>query len=123
MSLTSRQKAILELIKNTQVHPSAEWVFDHVRRQFPNISLGTVYRNLGILRDEGLLNSVAGARGREHWDARLDPHNHLICMNCHGIFDLHKGEEPNLAKIQIENDCQIDHYQLVFYGLCKQCRK
>ncbi len=133
--ITSQRKIISDYLKNTFSHPKAEDVYLEVRRKLPQISLGTVYRILNLLKNKGEVREILYEVN--HYDANLSPHSHFICEGCKKIFDI---ETPNLKKInkktngksqkylkQILGDFskvgKINHYQIYFYGKCKNCVK
>jgi len=66
---TKQRRVVYETIKDTHSHPTADWIFEKVRRQLPKVSLGTVYRNLGVLKEEGLVREIYGNDRRAHFDA------------------------------------------------------
>ena len=119
-----KRDAILNCVRCTTTHPSAEWVFENVRNDVPDISLATVYRNLALFKDQGLIISLGTVRGVERFDGNTDPHVHFICTNCGCIVDLPEiavPEELNTAVAQGSGG-RVDSCQLTFTGLCGQCR-
>ena len=117
----SRQReAILNVLKNTKTHPSANAVYEAVRLQIPNISLGTVYRNLAQLTKNGDIVKIEVGDGFEHFDGDISPHLHLYCRGCGKIFDqrLHGDYIADAAK---ESDFTADTTIYVAYGICKNC--
>ncbi|MDD4714959.1 MAG: transcriptional repressor [Oscillospiraceae bacterium] len=119
-----KREAILEAIQSTRSHPSADWVYEQLRRQFPDISLRTVYRNIAAFKDEGLLVTVGVVDGEERYDADAKPHAHFVCQSCGRILDLSEADAgPELDKAAArELDARILRHQLIFYGICKDCR-
>ena len=84
----SRQReAVLNVLCSTQCHPTAAWIYENVRKVLPNISLGTVYRNLAALSEEGVILSLSVGDGYEHFDGNSAPHAHLHCKRCGKIYD------------------------------------
>ena len=79
---SKQRERILELLQSTEAHPTASWVFGKLRKEFPNLSLGTVYRNIGILIQQGLLSRIAFGSTFDRLDANTKPHYHFICENC-----------------------------------------
>lgn len=120
---SAKREAILQVIRETDTHPTAEWVFQQLKPQFPDLSLGTVYRNLAAFRQDGTLHSVGVVNGQERFDAETSPHTHFICSCCGRVcdmFDLVVPEE--LVAAPSQNDgVRVDHYQLTFQGICKDC--
>ena len=84
----SRQReAIINVLRSTDTHPTAGWIYEKVREEIPNISLGTVYRNLSALSEAGEILSINVGDGYEHFDGDISPHLHLYCRECEKIFD------------------------------------
>ena len=90
----SRQRErILELLQSTEAHPTANWLFRKLRKESPNLSSGTVYRNIGILVEQGLIDRIAFGSTFDRLDANMKPHYHFICENCYSIIDLDIPDE------------------------------
>ena len=121
----SRQRAsIKEYLMSTKEHPTADMVYLHVRKQFPHISLGTVYRNLNLLADTGEAQKITTPFGGDRFDGCTEPHYHIVCNTCGKVFDLELGEEHfnrlNLLAGQHFNGT-IDSHTVLFTGTCPQC--
>ena len=116
-----KRNAILEVLRGTDTHPSAEMVHEMLQKEHPDISLATVYRNLAWFKTQGMIQSVATVRGIERFDANTDSHVHFICSDCDAVLDLHQIEVP-LALGEKCTDCRIDSCQLTFTGLCGKCQ-
>ena len=111
---------------STREHPTADTVYMHVKKDFPNISLGTVYRNLNLLTDIGEAIKISTPDGGDRFDGRLEPHNHFLCTKCGRLLDLdldmHSIEEVN--RLAAENfDGIITSSSTLFYGECSDCIK
>ncbi len=82
----SRQReAVKEFLASRIDHPTADTVYTNLREKFPNISLGTVYRNLSLLADMGEIIKITTGDGADRFDGRITPHNHFICRKCHKV--------------------------------------
>ena len=119
----SRQReAIKEFMMTRKDHPTADVVYMNVRKEFPNISLGTVYRNLTLLSDMGELLRLRVGDGVDHFDATITPHYHFICKDCGAVTDL---ELPIMHSIDTVADKsfngRIDGHVTYFYGTCEHC--
>ena len=121
----SRQReAILEALKNSGEHPDACVIYERVRKVIPNISLGTVYRNLAVMAEERDVSRIPGEGGSMHYDGNVCPHYHAVCRRCGRIEDI-------FADMTEELDCfakehykgTIEKHSLIFYGLCSECTK
>jgi Fur family transcriptional regulator, peroxide stress response regulator len=120
----SKQKeTILRILKNTTSHPDAEWIYREVKKEIPNVSLGTIYRNLRLLKGSRTIQSVCVSEGIEHFDAKLIEHYHFRCNSCGKIFDL-EGEENNALeeKAAARTGFKITGHHLEFNGLCLDCQ-
>jgi Fur family peroxide stress response transcriptional regulator len=120
-----KRDAILHCVRSTDAHPSADWVFEHVKEQMPDISLATVYRNLSLFKEQGLITSLGTVKGVERFDGNTEPHVHFICTQCGNVQDLPEisvPEELNSAVAQSSGG-RVDNCQLSFTGICGECRK
>ena len=120
-----KRDAILNCVRATTSHPSAEWVYENVRIQMPDISLATVYRNLSLFKEQGLIRSLGTVNGVERFDGNTEPHVHFICTQCGGVQDLPEisvPEELNSA-VARSSGGRVDNCQLSFTGICGECRK
>ena len=118
-----KRDAILSYLKQTKSHPSAEMVFAHLKPEIPDLSLGTVYRNLTVFREQGQIISLGAVNGVERFDGNTDPHVHFICTQCSAVTDLPSLPLPEslatAAAAQLGG--RIDTCHLSFTGCCKQC--
>ena len=117
----SRQRdAICHYLAATDTHPSAEMVYEHLRSQFPDLSLGTVYRNLKLLEELGMVRRVASHSGRERYDACQGDHAHFLCRSCGSIRDL-MPTAPLRGSLELDPGCRMEHLSLTVTGLCPNC--
>ena len=118
---------MLELIRSSRVHPSALWVYQQLKPEFQDLSLGTVYRNLKVLIEEGELASAGVVHGEERFDGEPSPHPHAVCKRCGRIHDLASPVVDTFAgSCKLSNALTgfvIDSRNTVFYGLCTECEK
>ena len=85
----SRQReAIVNFLKDRKDHPTADFIYRHIREEYPNISLGTVYRNLALLEELGMVMKISCNDGNEHYDPNVMPHYHFICRGCGAVSDI-----------------------------------
>lgn len=119
----SRQRdSILEFLASRKDHPTADTVYMNVRRSFPNISLGTVYRNLTLLADIGEISRIRLGDGVDHFDYNTSPHYHFICSECGKVFDLDMKVTETLTQTAQENfEGKIEGHVTYFYGRCNNC--
>lgn len=122
MKRSRQREAMLALIKGTKCHPNALWLYDEMRKDFPNISLGTVYRNLGVLEQTGEIMRVCTAGGSEHYDGNTNDHCHFICRVCDRVLDIDVPEVHSLAAAAQRCGVSVESCSLIFSGVCKDCR-
>ena len=118
-----KRDAILEYLRSTKTHPSAEMIYTDLKPQIPDLAMGTVYRNLTLFKEQGLVSSVATVSGVERFDGNTDPHVHFICQNCNAVIDLMEMEAPQSLSQAAETACggQVSECQLSFTGRCRSC--
>lgn len=119
----SRQRELIrDFLIGRQDHPTAEIVYKNVRRQNPNISLGTVYRNLTLLADMGEIQRLRLGDGTDHFDADTSLHYHFICRECGCVQDLQMDAIDGILDAARQHfNGQITGHMTYFYGLCGQC--
>lgn len=119
----SRQRErILQTLRSTKSHPTAAWIYDALKSEFPDLSLGTVYRNLNILREQGLLRVLQSGSTFDRFDAELSDHYHFICERCGAVSDIHIPLEENLeAAASKVLGLPVHGHRLDFYGICAEC--
>jgi Fur family peroxide stress response transcriptional regulator len=129
---SKKRDAILEMIRSTVSHPGAQWVYDRLKPEIPDLSLGTVYRNINFFLREGLVISLGVVNGEERFDADVAPHPHVVCRRCGRVVDLPCPNPETFRDLLIRGDrtasgqsgeaCfQVDFRRTVFYGLCGCC--
>ena len=120
--VTDQRRLILEAVRGTDTHPTAERVYRKVRRRLPRISLGTVYRNLKLLAGQGLIQELdSGGFGR--YDGNLSRHHHFTCQVCGQISDLTEPVDRNLdRRVTSRTGLEIWRHRIEFYGRCAACR-
>lgn len=119
-----KRDAVLTCLRETDTHPSAEWVHTQLKTDYPDISLGTVYRNLAYFKDQGTIVSLGTVKGVERFDGNTAPHVHFICTGCGRILDLMRLQVPEeLSDAASEYSGGIaEGCQLTFTGLCGDCK-
>lgn len=118
---TKQRRVVYETIKNTYSHPTADWIFEQVRGTLPKVSLGTVYRNLGVLKDEGLVREIFGNDRRAHYDADISRHAHFICDSCDQIIDVRGVSNIDWRTLKDLVGCEVNDQNVVFTGRCANC--
>ncbi len=118
-----KRDAILTCLQESKSHPSAEAIYTRLKPVIPDLSLGTVYRNLNLFKQQGLAISVATVSGVERFDGDTHPHVHFLCNGCDAVIDLETMAVPESLKEAARQSSggQIDACSLSFTGLCREC--
>jgi len=122
LKYSKQRTVILEFLQGRKDHPTADVVYKNVRQTFPNISLGTVYRNLVLLSDIGEIQRFKIGDGTDHFDYDTSEHVHFVCSKCGRVLDL---EMENIDFINEEAskhfNGKIDGHKIYFFGICEDC--
>ena len=120
-----KRDAILNCVRSTNSHPTAEWVFSQLKKEIPDLSLGTVYRNLAMFKEEGTVVSLGTVAGLERFDGRVEPHCHLVCTDCHRVVDVDGITLPETLCDSAVNQVggTVTGWDLKLMGLCEACVK
>ena len=118
-----KRNAILSCLRSTCVHPSAETLHEMLQPEHPDISLATVYRNLALFKQQGLIQSLGTVGGIERFDGNVDPHVHFVCNQCYAIIDLPQIAVPEQLRGTVEaaTGGTVGECQLSFTGTCQSC--
>jgi Fur family transcriptional regulator, peroxide stress response regulator len=128
LRLTGPRRVVLEVVRATDSHPTAELVHRMVRRRLPRVSLGTVYRNLRVLVAEGLVNELPGPGPHARFDGNTSDHHHFTCLGCGRIVDVDGPlTEPDsralCTRVAAQGGFSVTHHRIEFYGRCSGCRR
>lgn len=122
MRLTKQRKLILDRLRDSKSHPTATEVFDEVRAELPNISLGTVYRNLDILSKQGFIRKIETCGDQKRFDAVTGNHLHVICSRCGKVQDVEGEFDLDVDKLaDIDSDFTITGIRFEILGVCPAC--
>ena len=116
---SQQRERIYETVRISVEHPTAQMVYDALRPEMPRLSLGTVYRNLHQMAQEGRLRELEGSVAR--FDAVLPPHAHIRCVRCGQVADLALPYDPALDREAVGGGWAVTGYELVFNGVCPTC--
>lgn len=119
----SRQRElILEVLRSTDSHPTADWIYEKVRQKLPTVSLGTIYRNLKVLKEEGAVAELDYGATYSRFDARTTRHYHFRCENCGRVFDIELPQGVGLeGEVAQTTGFTVNRHRLEFYGKCNAC--
>lgn len=120
--ITPQRLAVLKALIGNTTHPTAEAIYEFIRREHPTMSLNTVYKTLEVLGSIGEITVLNVGEGRNHFDPNTAPHHHFVCRRCHRILDVH-GDYSAAFEVpaDLKDRYQVDGYQVEFFGLCEQC--
>ena len=119
---SKKRDAMLALLRGTTCHPPADWVYHQLKAEYPDLSLGTVYRNLNQLCGRGLIRRVGPVNGQERYDGTLSPHSHFICNRCGAILDLPQRSPGQdwLETASVQYGFQAESCEFIVRGLCHE---
>lgn len=122
LKFTNQRVAILDFLKGNLNHPTVEEIYEEVKKSLPRITKATVYKNLKALVDNGFLKEV-NLKGISRYEAKLEPHHHIICKTCGKILDFYSDEliEYSIEIIKEYKDFTINSAETTFFGICKSC--
>ncbi|MBC7342793.1 MAG: transcriptional repressor [Clostridia bacterium] len=121
--MTKQRKLILEVLRSTSCHPTADWVYQRARQVMPGISLGTVYRNLRVLEETGEILELSYGSGLSRFDGNPKNHYHFVCLRCGRVLDVCLEVKEELEKVVAnELSCEVFYHRTEFYGVCNECR-
>ncbi len=120
----SRQRQVIkDFLMTRKDHPTADVVYMNVRQEYPNISLGTVYRNLTLLSDIGEIQRLRLGDGIDHFDADTSKHYHFVCTRCSSVIDLEMDDIDDIIKTaNAKFDGEVEGHVTYFYGICGKCK-
>lgn len=122
-NFSRKRTAILKVLQETDTHPTADWVHNELKEKYPNLSLGTVYRNLKKFCENGKAMSVGVINGQEHFDANTNPHAHFVCETCGNVIDIMENffEEEKLNGLNGIHNHTFESAEVLFRGTCENC--
>jgi Fe2+ or Zn2+ uptake regulation protein len=120
--VTKQRKAIFLALQGDKSHPTAEEIYRRVKEQLPSISLATVYRNLKLLSQEGLIQEVTTGDGPSRYDFQTHDHYHFVCDRCERVFDVELQVQSQFQRHLSRQGFAVRSHDLVFHGFCPACR-
>lgn len=124
MKYSRQRETILQIIRDSDEHPTADMIHKEAQKTLPHISLGTVYRNLKALEEHDIIRHVEVPHHKDHFDKTLEEHYHLYCVKCKRMFDI-----PNVSLQDIDREVTFDtgfkviSHQSLFSGYCHDCER
>lgn len=122
--ITPQRHAVLEYLINSMTHPTADDIYKALENKFPNMSVATVYNNLRVLREIGLVRELTYGDSSSRFDCNMTDHYHIICNSCGKIVDFHY---PTLDEVEALAEqvtgFEVSHHRMEIYGTCNECQK
>lgn len=123
MNYSKQRELIFNALKENVVHPTAEYLYEILKENNPNLSLGTVYRNLNQLAENGTIKKIEGLENSSHFDHNTHEHFHFICDKCKRVFDISVNIAPDIAsKTEKETGFTVKGYDIAIHGICNECK-
>lgn len=124
MKKSYQRDIILKIVADSCDHPTAEMIYNRVKKIIPNISLGTVYRNLNSLAENGYIKRIGISNNQDRFDKTVSYHHHIRCIICNGVKDIFSDITTAFYdKIEVETEYRLLSRDLVFEGICPDCFK
>ena len=124
LRMTRQRMVILEELRKVNNHPSADEIYELVRKRLPRISLGTIYRNLEILSGSGEILKLESGSSLKRFDGRADCHYHIRCERCDRLADIFFDPGVDLdSRVRNLTDFSVVGHKLEFVGVCPECRR
>ncbi len=124
MRMTHQRDIILRELRKSKNHPTADELYERIKKKLPRISLATVYRNLEILSTAGLIKKLEISGRRKRFDGALRRHNHVYCLLCHRLDNIDLGQAENFQfRPESAGGYRITGCRIEFFGLCPECKK
>lgn len=120
---TPQRRVVLEELCQMKTHPTAAELYAMVRQRLPRISLGTVYRNLEVLHEDGMIRKMEFAGAESRFDGEMEPHDHVRCTDCGRITDIFpQGPVPIPTPLEDMAGFRVEGYRLEYFGSCPSCQ-
>lgn len=122
-NFSRKREAILQAVCSTTCHPTAEWVYQKLKPDYPDLSLGTVYRNLAQFKGDGVIASIGIVHGQERFDGNTRPHTHFVCSKCGEVLDIPGDflDSEQIAAAAMKYRLSVGSCDLMLHGVCGKC--
>jgi len=121
LRMTPQRRVILEELRKVDTHPTADELYEMVRKRLPKVSLGTIYRNLDLLSSDGVIQKLQAGNSQMRFDGNAEPHMHISCIKCGRVADVHSGPDTSALSQEVETDFILLGCTVLLYGICPQC--
>lgn len=120
---TVQRQLVLETVRSMRNHPTAEEIYEMIHEEHPSVSRGTIYRNLGVLAENGEIQRVSHLNAADRFDFQLEPHYHFRCTACDRVFDIDLPYMEDLMdRVPNQDGFELQGCEVTFTGLCNNCR-
>ena len=120
---SKKRERILELLEQTETHPTADWLYQQLKKEFPSLSMGTVYRNLNILVEQKFIQKLPFGSTHDRYEANKNPHYHLVCETCGCVQDFNIPQYTEINRqAQKMSGFIISTHRISFFGICEECQ-
>lgn len=124
MNYSRQREIIFDALKQNVIHPTAESLYEIIKKSYPETSKATLYRNLSQLAELGIIKKIDGLETSAHFDHNTHLHYHFICEKCGKVFDVSSDVAQNVVdKTEVETGFKVTGHELVFHGICSDCNK
>jgi len=121
-NFSSKRNAIYNALCSTDTHPGARAIYDKLKPEIPDLSLGTVYRNLALFKEEGKISVVCSVNGEERVDGNTSPHPHFVCNKCSAVIDVDENSSSDNTRSRLAmRGYIVDSRFVIYYGICPKC--
>lgn len=122
--ITPQRQAIIKFMISSKTHPSADEIYQALSPDFPNISVATIYNNLRVFKDIGLVKELTYGDSSSRFDFNTHNHYHIICEKCGKIVDFHYPQLDEVEQLaQNVTEFDVTHHRMEIYGICKDCKE
>lgn len=124
MRYSIQRKLIFNAVLENKVHPTADYIYNLLKKDYPDLSLGTVYRNLNIMAENNMLRKISIPNGSDRFDGTLNEHQHIVCTKCGKVIDILINDFDKICKLMNhKTGFIININSIVFEGICADCQK
>ena len=124
MNYSKQRETVLQTLRENVVHPTAEYIYDIMRKTDKSVSLATLYRKLNQLTEAGKIKKIEGLENSAHYDHNIHEHYHFICTECKRVFDTPADVAGDIVKnTEEKTGFVIQSHDVIFHGLCNDCKK
>ena len=121
LRVTPQRRVILEELCKLESHPTADELYEKVRKRLPKVSLGTIYRNLDLLSAEGVIQKLHAGNSQMRFDGNPEAHMHIICLHCGRVADVQSSPDTSELCESVETDFTVLGCTVLLHGICPEC--